>query len=620
MKKRKHIKRLVLCFISLITLAALISIQHVYADGTEVQLVIHKKKMLDFPSQGIQNTGKEMAEFDDYQGLADVTFHVYDATAAFTKARENGATIEEAKAQVQSQTSSTALFSGSTDTHGDLSLSLPKKQAGKDAVYVIKEAAKPGVTAAANMVVAFPVYELIKQADGTYQYGAEELSMIHLYPKKIVENDGTLQVTKIGSAEGEALNGAEFVIVKQESEVTKYIQGVAQGMYTWTSDKSKAKHFVSGNRYEIGEEDFVESAAAKGQMIVAGLEVGEYVLEEVKAPENAEMIADQTTTLFTIISGSQMPVAKTVKNDTTKVEKDTPQLEGQDVAIGEAINYEITVNIPDGIADKEEESNKYTSFKLIDSHDPALTFMNQSKGETSYALYDGERLIDTNNYQITEHANGFTVAIAPTYIPSLTPGGTLRFVYYIYLNQLADPTKGYKNEANVDNGHTTDQTPPTVEVLTGGKRFIKVDGAVIELRPLAGASFVVRDENSATANYLIIDPVTKAVAWTNSPEKATTFNTTNDGLVDITGLAYGTYYLEETKAPNSYIKLNERIAFKVDAQSYAVANELVTPEKVPNKQKGTLPATGGEGVTLYIGLGVVLLTIVGVYWIKRYKA
>ncbi|TXX21108.1 isopeptide-forming domain-containing fimbrial protein, partial [Escherichia coli] len=124
-------------------------------------------------------------------------------------------------------------------------------------------------------------------------------------------------------------------------------------------------------------------------MIVAGLEVGEYVLEEVKAPENAEMIADQTTTLFTIISGSQMPVAKTVKNDTTKVEKDTPQLEGQDVAIGEAINYEITVNIPDGIADKEEESNKYTSFKLIDSHDPALTFMNQSKGETSYALYDG---------------------------------------------------------------------------------------------------------------------------------------------------------------------------------------------------------------------------------------
>ena len=52
---------------------------------------------------------------------------------------------------------------------------------------------------------------------------------------------------------------------------------------------------------------------------------------------------------------------------------------------------------------------------------------------------------------------------------------------------------------------------------------------------------------------------------------------------------------EETKAPNSYIKLNERIAFKVDAQSYAVANELVTPEKVPNKQKGTFTSNWRRG-------------------------
>ena len=59
MKKRKHIKRLVLCFISLVTLAALISIQHVYADGTEVQLVIHKKKMLDFQVKGSKTQGRK---------------------------------------------------------------------------------------------------------------------------------------------------------------------------------------------------------------------------------------------------------------------------------------------------------------------------------------------------------------------------------------------------------------------------------------------------------------------------------------------------------------------------------------------------------------------------------
>ncbi|EME3481521.1 SpaH/EbpB family LPXTG-anchored major pilin, partial [Enterococcus faecium] len=483
----------------------------------------------------------------------------------------------------------------------------------------IKEEPKDGVTAAANMVLAFPVYEMIKQSDGSYQYGAEELDIVHLYPKNVVENEGTLKVKKVGSAEGEALNGAEFVISKEEAGVSKYLYSVAQGMYTWTTDKSKAKHFVTGKSYEVGEEDIVEKEAEKGQMIITGLEVGGYVLEEVKAPENAAMITEQTKSPFTIISGSQTPVELTVKNDTTKVEKETPQLDGQDVAIGEPINYEISVNIPLGIADKEGSDNKYTTFKLIDTHDPALTFMNQSTGETGYALYDGENIIDSTNYHVTEQTNSFTVAIEPTYIPSLTSGGTLRFVYYMHLNQLAEPAQGYNNEANVDTGYTTDQTPPTVEVMTGGKRFIKVDGALADVNPLADASFVVRDQDATTAKYLIIDPVTKAVTWTTSQENATIFTTTSNGLVDVTGLSYGTYYLEETKAPNNYVQLTKRIAFKVDQQSYAIAGELVAPEKVPNKHKGTLPATGGKGISLYIFLGVVLLTIVGAYWLKRPK-
>ncbi|EGP5502069.1 SpaH/EbpB family LPXTG-anchored major pilin [Enterococcus faecium] len=591
----------------------------VFAEETVAQVILHKKKMTDLPDPLIQNSGKEMSEFDQYQGLADISFSVYNVTQEFYAQRDKGASVDAAKQAVQSLTPGTPVVSGTTDADGNVTLSLPKKQNGKDAVYTIKEEPKDGVTAAANMVLAFPVYEMIKQSDGSYQYGAEELDIVHLYPKNVVENEGTLKVKKVGSAEGEALNGAEFVISKEEAGVSKYLYSVAQGMYTWTTDKSKAKHFVTGKSYEVGEEDIVEKEAEKGQMIITGLEVGGYVLEEVKAPENAAMITEQTKSPFTIISGSQTPVELTVKNDTTKVEKETPQLDGQDVAIGEPINYEISVNIPLGIADKEGSDNKYTTFKLIDTHDPALTFMNQSTGETGYALYDGENIIDSTNYHVTEQTNSFTVAIEPTYIPSLTSGGTLRFVYYMHLNQLAEPAQGYNNEANVDTGYTTDQTPPTVEVMTGGKRFIKVDGALADVNPLADASFVVRDQDATTAKYLIIDPVTKAVTWTTSQENATIFTTTSNGLVDVTGLSYGTYYLEETKAPNNYVQLTKRIAFKVDQQSYAIAGELVAPEKVPNKHKGTLPATGGKGISLYIFLGVVLLTIVGAYWLKRPK-
>ncbi len=55
------------------------------AADTSAQVIIHKKKMTDLPDPLIQNTGKEMSEFDHYQGLGDVTFSVYDvAQQSFT--------------------------------------------------------------------------------------------------------------------------------------------------------------------------------------------------------------------------------------------------------------------------------------------------------------------------------------------------------------------------------------------------------------------------------------------------------------------------------------------------------------------------------------------------------
>ena len=406
---------------------------------------------------------------------------------------------------------------------------------------------------------------------------------------------------KRGTAENESLNGAELVLSKNEGSpsTTKYIQGVKDGLHTWTTDKGQAKHFVTGKSYGIGEDDFTESEEKTGELTVKNLEVGSY------------------TTPFTIEADNQTPVEKTVKNDTSNVEKTTPNLNGKDVAIGKKIKYEIAVNIPLGIADKEGNANKYNKFNLVDTHDDALTFDNTPSGDTAYALYDGDTLIASENYQVTEQTNGFTVAVDPAFIPSLTPGGTLKFVYFMHLNEKADPTKGFKNEANVDNGHTNDQTPPTVEVVTGGKRFIKVDGDVSSTQALAGASFVVRDQNSEGANYLKVDEAAKTVTWVANKEDATTFTTQADGLVVVTGLKYGSYYLEETAAPENYVLLTNRIQFTVDEHSYGTTEELVAPEKVPNKHKGTLPSTGGKGIYLYLGSGTLILIIVGLYFMKR---
>lgn len=153
------------------------------------------------------------------------------------------------------------------------------------------------------------------------------------------------------------------------------------------------------------------------------------------------------------------------------------------------------------------------------------------------------------------------------------------------------------------------------EVYTGGYRFIKTD--VSTNKPLAGAEFVVRNADATTAKYLKIDDKTKEISWVDSDDTATKFTTGADGIVDIKGLTYGTYYLEETTAPTDYVKLSARIAFTVAFDSYKTTT--TTPHNVANTPKGFLPSTGGAGIILFVALGVAMVGLAGVYFTSRRK-
>lgn len=52
------------------------------AEG-KVDVTLQKKKMDQFPTNPVENTGKEMAEFEQYEGLAEVTFEAWDITTDF---------------------------------------------------------------------------------------------------------------------------------------------------------------------------------------------------------------------------------------------------------------------------------------------------------------------------------------------------------------------------------------------------------------------------------------------------------------------------------------------------------------------------------------------------------
>ncbi|WP_010245699.1 pilin N-terminal domain-containing protein [Peptoniphilus rhinitidis] len=222
---------------------------------------------------------------------------------------------------------------------------------------------------------------------------------------------------------------------------------------------------------------------------------------------------------------------------------------------------------------------------------------------------------------------------------------------------------GVKNKVNPD---TITPTPPQVE--TYGKKFVKTDDTA-EKNRLAGAEFVVKNGTGEGAKYLVAktgDQIAKeeqtvkdaktaldnAIAAYNKLEKEKqtaeertkiddlqkTYNdafkaagnvyewgekddaivlvSDGNGKFEITGLAEGTYYLEETKAPEGFAKLTSDVPFTVNNKSYTTGGEKAI-DYVPSSNKNdaqqvenknlTIPQTGGKGTILFTIVGIGLM-------------
>ncbi|MDV7719675.1 LPXTG cell wall anchor domain-containing protein [Pediococcus ethanolidurans] len=146
----------------------------------------------------------------------------------------------------------------------------------------------------------------------------------------------------------------------------------------------------------------------------------------------------------------------------------------------------------------------------------------------------------------------------------------------------------------------------------GGTNFLKIDDSE-EKNPLANAKFKIAKDANAS-QYAELDQSGtnyKFIKWTTKAS-ATEIVTNSTGSFSVSGFPYGTYYIEETEAPDGFGKLTAMKSFDIDETSSSSTTEIV------NTKYG-LPSTGGMGIWLFVLIGAALMGGSGYYYYKSRK-
>lgn len=384
-----------------------------------------------------------------------------------------------------------------------------------------------------------------------------------------------------------------------ENGGTKYVLANENLKHGIADFAAKAKAYAETNKLAPLK---TAKAEAEGALEISGLDLGYYL---VRSDLGILCSLDTTAPNAEVLEKNEATVIVKNVEDTTKK---------QSVAeIGTYVKFTIQITVKDKAP---------VNYKLVDEMTEGLTFVNDENHPLTVTVNGSALAAENYNVAETTEPRGFTLTFnnnAEGNASILKTGDVVTVTYYAQINEnavIADEAN--VNKARVEYGTNSHTEYDTTETYVWKMNIVKYTMEQETEKKLAGATFKLsRDEAGAQVIKLVkVDDTTYRLALPTETDTADDTVTTGEtGELVINGLADGTYYLTETKAPRGYNLLREPVKVTIghkDANGKLTETSFVADQtetdtsgvvKVENNAGAELPSTGGIGTTVFYVLG-----------------